>query len=201
MYKSVSFMLAALALIAPAANAVTLAVVPAAPAANVGSTFSVDVVASGVGTGAPSIGAYDVDLSYDSSLLSFNNLTLGTGLDVRGLGSLPGSDASVPGKVNVFEVSFDTIPDLNQLQPDTFTLFTLTFNAAAAGTSALQLTLNALSDAAGSALAASLQSGSVTVSPVPLPPTVWLLLSGLAGLVVTRTRRPADRLSIPGWAA
>jgi hypothetical protein len=110
-------------------------------------------------------------------------------------------DALTASKVNAFEVSLDTEADLNQLQPDTFELFSITFNAAALGTSDLQVTLNALRDAAGNSLDATLQNGSVTIAPVPLPAGVWLLLSDLAGIGLIRTRRPADRLSIPGSVA
>ena len=205
MYKSVSSIFAILAFassFAPAANAVTLSVIPEGPAVNVGSTFSVDVMASGLVDGAaPSIGTYDLDLSYNSSVVSFASATFGTGLDVLGLGSIQELDSGTPGKVNVFELSLDSEADLNQLQNDTFKLFTLTFNAAAAGSTALGLTVNALGDAAGNSLDATLQNASVAVAPVPLPPAVLLLLSGLCALALTHTRRPADRSSIRSWAA
>lgn len=201
MNKSIELMLAVCALglgVEPAANAVTLSVIPESPTANVGSTFSVDVVASGLVDGAaPSIGTYDLDLSYNSSIASFASIAYGTGLDVLGLGSLQTVTPDTPGTVNVFELSFDTIADLNQLQHDTFKLFTLTFNAAAAGTSALGLTLNALGDANGDSVAATLQNASVVIAPVPLPPTVLLLLSGVVGFALFRTRRPAGGSAIP----
>ena len=205
MNKSVSLMLSVLvvgAALEPAANAVTLSVIPEATSANVGSTFSVDVVASGLLDGAaPSIGTYDLDLNYNSSVLSFANVSFGTGLDVLGLGSIQAPDPSTPGKVNVFELSLDSEADLNQLQHDAFKLFTLTFNAAAVGSSALQLTISALGDAAGNSLDATLQNGSAAVTPVPLPPTLVLFLSGLLGLALIHTRRPAGRPSIPGLVA
>jgi len=176
---------------APAANASLLSVIPQTPSANVGGTLSVDVIASGLlDGGAPSIGTYDLSLAYDSSLLSLAGVTFGSGLDVRGFGSLQDWSASAPGLANVFELSFDSIDDLTQLQPDRFRLFTLTFQADAIGATALTLLINALGDAAGNALTPDIANASATVTAVPLPAVEWLLLSGLATAgFVRRARR------------
>lgn len=184
----------ALALGMPAAQAFTLSVVPQSATTPVGSSFSVDVVASGLGAGsAPSLGGYDLDVSFDASVLSFANVAWGTGLDVHGSGlniQLP--DSSTAGLVNLFEVSFDSGSDLDLLQGDAFTLFTVTFNANAPGTSALTLSQRGpLSDAAGNALTADFNNASVTVAPVPLPAAAWLFASGLAGAMGFARRRSA----------
>jgi hypothetical protein len=55
-----------------------------------------------------------------------------------------------------------------------FTLATFSFNTIAAGNSALSLTLNALGDANGDSLSATLQNGTINVTTVPEPAT-WLL--------------------------
>jgi hypothetical protein len=171
------------------AHAVIISVVPESPTVNVGGTFSVDVIAAGLLDGsAPSIGTYDLNVGYDAALLSLANVTFGNGLDVLGLGSFRDWSASTPGLANVFELSFDAIADLNLLQPDAFTLFTLTFNANSIGTSVFGLTINALGDAAGNSLAANTSNASVSVTPVPLPATPWLLLSGL-GVAANFIRR------------
>jgi hypothetical protein len=168
-----------LGLTAAPANAVMLTIVPESPTVNLGGTFSVDVVAAGLlGGSAPSIGTYDLNVGYDASLLSLANVTFGNGLDVLGLGSLRDASASTAGLANVFELSFDSIANLDLLQPDTFKLFTLTFNANSIGTSVFGLTINALGDSAGNSLSADTTGASVSVTPVPLPPTPWLLLSG-----------------------
>ena len=187
--------------VAPAANAISISVVPQSPAVGVGGMFSVDVVAAGlVGGSAPSIGTYDLNVGYDAALLSLANVTFGTGLDVLGLGSFQDTSASMPGVANVFELSFDTIAALNSLQPDAFTLFTLTFNANSIGTSLFGLTINALGDAAGNPLAADLSNASVTVTPVPLPATPWLLLSGLGvAAVFLRHRKLRVSAQAASW--
>jgi hypothetical protein len=118
-------------------------------------------------------------------------ITFGTGLDVLGLGlNFQGFDDTVAGLVNAFDVSLDSIADLNSLQPGAFTLFTVTFNAMSEGASLLGLTANALSSAEGSSLAAAALNGSSVsvVAPVPLPAAAWLLISGLAGAGVFRRK-------------
>jgi hypothetical protein len=110
---------------------------------------------------------------------------LGDQLDLLGLGSLasatPGS-----GLVNVFELSFDSVDDLNNLQAADFILARLLFDTASAGISALTLNINALGDAFGDALTANVQDGSVTVTSttiVPEPSSILLLLLGSLFLV------------------
>jgi hypothetical protein len=182
----------------PAADALTLSVVPQASTVNVGGTVSVDVVASDlVGGGAPSLGDYDLVLSFDSSVLSFSGIAFGTGLNVTGVPSLIQDYAVGSGSVNAYESSFEDTNDLNGLQPGAFTLFTITFNAAQVGASLLSLGVNALGNAAGTgSLAADVVNGAsiaVTGAPaVPLPAAGWLLLTGLAGVgSLVRRRRGA----------
>lgn len=128
-------------------QAQTLTVTPSAQTVDVGDAVSVDLRISGLGDGAaPSVGVFDIDFTFDPSLLSFSTVSYGTGLDVLGLGSL---QATTPGAgtVNLFELSFDTADDLNAFQSDSFTLATLTFNTLAFGASQLTLSLNAVGDA------------------------------------------------------
>jgi len=180
----------------PAADAFTLSLVPQTSTVGAGGTLSVDVVASDLGAGvAPSIGAYDLDLSFDPSVLSFDSFVLGTGLSVTGVAS--DHEGSVDGGLfSVFELSWEDTADLNALQADAFTLFTMTFNALNAGTSLLSLHVNAVSTAEGADLFADALNGasvSVTGAPaVPVPAAVWLLLSGLAGMGALK-RRAAQR--------
>jgi hypothetical protein len=159
-------------------QAATISVLPASQTVSVGSAAIVDLAASGFTSGtAPSIGTYDVNVGFDPSLLAFVSATFGTGLDVLGLGSIQTVTPGF-GTVNLFELSFDTPADLNALQPNTFRLATLVFNAVAPGTSPLMLTANALGDATGAGLPASVSNGSVVIgAPTAVPePAAWLLL-------------------------
>jgi hypothetical protein len=168
----------------PAAEAFTLSLVPQSATVAQGGTIAVDVVASDLLSGsAPSLGAYDLNVQFDTGALSVAGVTFGTALDLFGLGDIQQLDSSVPGVLNAFEVSFDSASDLNALQVGAFTLFTITFNATDLGPTMLGLAVNSLSSAEGSALTAdTLNGASIEVTAVPLPAAGWLLLSGLAAL-------------------
>ena len=134
--------------------------------ANVNLYFSqvVDVV---------SLGAFDLDISFNPTILSFNSITfgdpvLGDQLDIFGLGSVTGSDASTPGILNLFEFSLDDPLDLENLQAGNFVLATLTFDTLAFGTSPLSLSANAVGDAQGDPFPVDLVNGNINVVGVPV---------------------------------
>jgi hypothetical protein len=186
MRKSISAFSAALLLaigLVPSAEAFTIEIVPQSPGVDLGGTFTVDVRASDlVDGGAPSIGSFDLNVLFDAAILSVSSVTFGSGLDLAGFGTVNDVADSTPGLLSAFEVSFDSVADLNTLQPGAFTLFTITFLANASGTSALDLSVNAIANAEGQALVPdTLSNASVTVAPVPLPAAGWLLLSSIAG--------------------
>ena len=64
---------------------------------------------------APSLGTFDLDLSFNNSILSLDSVAFGDQLDILGLGSL---QIATPGTgiVNLYELSFDSVDDLNNLQ-------------------------------------------------------------------------------------
>jgi hypothetical protein len=163
-----------------------------------GDAVSVEVVVSGLGAWvAPSISTLDLDLSFDSSLLSysgavFGDPVLGDQLDLfAGFADMLASDLG-GGVTNLYELSFDFPADLDDFQADAFTLVTVTFDTLAAGTSNLALSLNVLGDANGDPLSPTLENGSITVNGpngVPEPVTAGLLVLGLIGLGLRPRRR------------
>jgi len=161
-----------------------------------GNSVNVDIGISGLASGAaPSLSGYDVNLSFDSTYLSFagvvfGDATLGNQLDLASLGSTTISELAGIGLVNLFELSGDTAEDLNTLQADSFNLATVTFDVLNVGTSLLQLDLNALADADGNALSAVTLSAPVTT--VPLPSAFLLMAPALAGLMCAGKRRQKD---------
>ena len=171
-------------------EAATLSVYPSSQTVAVGANVFVDINVAGLGAaGAPSVGAYDLSVSYDSLLLTFESAIFGHELDIFLLGSNPsGVSTTLPNTVNVFEVSLDSVANLNNLQSADFTLFRLTFTGAALGTSPIGISVNALADSAGDSLARSVVGGNVTVAAVPAPAAGWLLATGLT-FMAARIRR------------
>ena len=184
--KTTWIFLGAALLLTPAApaRAIMLDIDPAAQTVNLNDPATVKLNISGLGAGvAPSLSGLDVDIGFDPSVLSFTSVVFGTGLDLLGLGSVT-QVTPAANSVNLLELSLDSVADLNALQPAAFTLATLTFATAGVGTSPLTIAVNALGDAVGDPLMATVSPGSVTVNAVAVPePATWLLvLSGLLAI-------------------
>lgn len=169
--------------LASLSGATEISVAPSTQATTPGMPVTVDVLVSGLGDGtAPSIGAYDIRLGFDSAVLSLadpqTDITFGTGLDIFGFGTLTDIQGTNP--VDVAETSFDDPADIDALQPNAFTLFSVVFTALAEGVSAISVSVNSITDADGSALTIdSVVGGQVQVSPLPIPGVAVLLSLGL----------------------
>ena len=175
-------------------HATTLAVMPVAQAVSVGDSVTVNLQISGLGTGL-ALGVFDIDFGFDPALLSLSKVQFGNGLDVLGLGSFQAATPGI-GSINLFEVSFDTAADLNALQPDSFDLATLVFNALTSGTSAFTLSVNALGDADGIAFPIAVLDGSATIgASVPEPGTYALCIIGFSALGIA-LRRKKQRIGV-----
>lgn len=176
---------------------VDLSIVPPAQTIGIGSPFTVSINASGlVNEGAPSLSAFDLDVSFDASLVQFDDLTfgdpsLGEQLDLGDLGSIRAFDSSTPGLVNLYELSQDPAEVLDGTQAGAFTLAVLQFTALAPGESSLTMSINSLADADGAGFDFEAAEASVTVVPeVPSAALVSLLLAaGWPVLARTRWRR------------
>ena len=104
-----------------------------------------------------------------------------------GLGSLTDVNSSTPGVVNVFELSFDDPVDLDALQSDVFTLFTVNLRVLDFGDHNLSLEVLDLGDADGALLTAQTSEANIAVAPpvaVPAPATLSLWLAGMAWVVI-----------------
>lgn len=165
--------------------ALSLSFNPSSSSINVGDSIDIGIVVSGLEAGVD-LGAFDISINYDSTILGFNTYTLGNGLgdvaagDADNLSS--GDDGA--GNINLAELSY--LWDLSS-QPDSFTLATISFSGIGAGTSPLLFSNVTLSDYWGYPLTATTENGSVSIiasstAPVPEPATMLLMATGLAGM-------------------
>jgi hypothetical protein len=179
---------------------VILSINPLSQTVSLGSQASFDVDISGLG-GGTALGTYDINLGFDSTLLSYDNTVFGNQVDISGLGDIQ-SVTPGTGTVEVFELSLDSPAELNSLQAPAFTLATLTFGTLAVGVSSpITLSVNALGDAYGNLITAALQDGAISVtstSTVPEPKTTVLIcLGSLAVLLVILFTPPVSIWGAP----
>ena len=140
---------------------VVLSIVPASQTVAPGSQVSLDVYVSGLGGGS-ALGVYDINIGFDSTVLSYSSISFGNQINISGTGDVQIVTPGV-GTVEVFELSLDSVTNLNSLQTPAFRLATLKFSmSASGGSSPITLSVNALGDASGNSITARIQNGSVT---------------------------------------
>ena len=190
-------------LIGRAEAAPIVSISPSTTLAATGSTFSVDLIVSGLtGLAGGAVGGLGATVSFDDAVLTGVSYAIGAGLFPGAAGA---SDLSFGFfAAGVLDLFFGVDPAIGgaalaAAQGTGFVLATLTFNATAAGVSGLTLSDVALSDPDGFALASGSANGKVCVSaaggpcPAAVPePASFLLLSatGLAFAVRRRLARP-----------
>jgi hypothetical protein len=201
--SSVRVLLAGLLLMTLPATAATLSFAPVMQQGQIGDTIAVDVLAAGLVAGAaPSLGLYNLDITYDGLLLSLANVlygdpVLGNQLALLGLPSVQAFGPGVGTSVNVFEASLNTEAELNTLQADAFRLFRLEFDAIGTGVSPLTMVVNEFLDASQTNPAPiaidSAGTASVTIGVIPEPSTFTLIIAGFAAACLTHRRLLAHR--------
>ncbi|MFC1615390.1 cohesin domain-containing protein [Patescibacteria group bacterium] len=151
---------------------------PSSSSIGVGDPIDIDINISGLEI--DNLATFDFNINYDDTVLNFVDYALGSELgdisigdaDDWSLGNLGG------GVINLTEESW--LWDFD-LQPDSFTLATVSFTGNSIGISPLSFSNVILGDDWGDPLSATLERGSVNV--VPIPSTCLLLLFGLVGMV------------------
>jgi hypothetical protein len=169
------------------AEAITIIFDPVSQNVALGNPAGVDLIISGLGDlSAPSLSAYDLDISFVPTILSFNNVVYGNQLDIFGLGFPIQWTTSGSGTINLTELSLNTPSDLDTYQLGSFTLATLYFDTIGFGNSPLNVSINALGDALGDPLTANVDSGWINVTDgsqsVPEPSSLILIASGVFAL-------------------
>ncbi len=181
----------ALCLIPFSATAITIGFEPASQTVEVGDTLSVDVVVSDLG--GEIVSAYDLDITYDASILTATDVSFGLLLgDEAWWEVLNDSDLSTPGLVDLAQVSLLSDAELDALQPDDeFTLATIEFLAIDLGESSLDFVFDAFNDIKGfnaEPLDVDPVSGGVRVIPEPHSALVFALGALIVGASVSRRR-------------
>ncbi len=177
-------------------QAAIVEIAPATQTATVGGTASIDIIVDGLAAGGPdSLGAFELNLSYDPAVLTFDAVLFGSLLGDESLGeSIRITDDTTPGLLRLAEVSLLTPIELDVLQPASFTLATVAFIGASLGHSVLNLSGVVLSDSLGTSIPVSgtvpANGASVHVTAIPEPTgcAVWLLL--MVATIARCTRRP-----------
>jgi len=178
------------------ANAMMLSIQPSTQNVEVSDIFTVDFMVSDFKP--DTIAAFDLFLSYDSSILNAVSFDFGGSLgDPFFFETFQDADLGTPGLVNIAELSLLFDFELDSLQAGMFSLGTLTFAAIGEGISALNWELDPfgfidIKDGFGDLLNVTANNGSVTVGDIsiglPEPGTFGLLLIGLMGTFCSKRR-------------
>lgn len=181
--------LLAVALTGPA-RAATISLLPSDVNPPVGGTFSLDIMVDGLGaSGAPSVGGFQIDLSFDGGLLAGQSVSFGSAL---GTGSQVFTSESIgAGSVTLNAVSLLAPATLDALQGASVLLGSVAFQRldAAAGTIGFGSVL--LSDSFGSAINVTAATGASMGTAVPEPTAALVFAVGT--LVVASALRGRQR--------
>jgi hypothetical protein len=189
MKKILLFVIPLFLAICTQSHAVVLSVDPISQSVGLGSQVSFNINVAGLGNGI-AMGTYDINLGFNPGLLAYSGIAFGTQIDLFGLGDVR-TVTPDNGTVGVFELSLESVSDLNAFQAPAFRLATLSFQTLALGTnSPITLSVNALGDAFGNSITTSLQNSSVSVMAVPEPEEWVLMLLGtwLVGFQIKRKK-------------
>ncbi len=174
------------------AQAVSLNFVPSSQTVGIGMPVSVDVQISGLGTAGEIVSAFDLDVTYNPAVLAATNVTFGPFLgDPFFFEALTDFNLSTAGIVDFSELSLLFDFELESLQPDTFVLASLDFDAIGAGTSGLSFILDSINDFKGLNGEIldfeNVGNGSITVTPEPT--SLLLFGTGMVGMIGWQIRK------------
>jgi hypothetical protein len=156
----------------------------------VGNSVDVEVQIAGlVGGALPSLGAYDLTIGFDETVLDFTGIVFTSVLGTPGVFSLTSGPTEGTGTVQFSQVSL--LINLTS-QADAFTLATLSFLALGEGDGDLDFTglgTTSLSDEGGGSLFPDLGSATGASVIVPEPALLGLLAAGFAASLRKLRRR------------
>lgn len=188
--KKLSLVVFLLSVLTGTSFALTFALVPQQQTVLTGQSFSEVLLASDYQPDL--LGAFQVDLAFTATIVSFGNAQF-----LFGLGTVPSEAVTFveqlsPGLVRLGEVSLLDTPSLQSLQSgNPLPLAILNFVAGETGFSQLALQNAIVGDANGNPLLPTLAS-AVDVNVVPEPATLVFFGTGLMGLMLWRWKLRAS---------
>ena len=188
--------LVAMGLCVEAHAAPIISFAPVTQTVNIGDTAVVAIQISGLTAGtAPALGAWALDIDYNPAIVGIDflagNATFGLALrpPLEPL-SDQGSNPSLAGTLNLYEIAFADPGVLAGFQGDTFTLATLSFTALAQGVSPLNARILELSNENGVAIAgAQTTPGEIRVGNVVPEPATGMFATALVLAALSERRR------------
>lgn len=182
------------------ASAVSINLVPANQSIALGGSAIVDLIVGGV---PPAIGAWDVTLLFNSTLLAWEGVTFGSQLDAGILGSDQSTSPGIAsGNGQLSEVSFELPATLAGIQFSSFTLASFQFKGIFDGVAPVQIANVSLSDELGNSIAnfgldptARITIGSATSVP-DQGSSAFGLAIGLGALLAVSGKRRATNLVV-----
>ena len=164
---------------AMAANIVALNITPLAQNHHIGASFTADLIVSGL-EGQMDLGAFNLNLNYDTNILMFESYALASGIGSDAL------DLSM-GDLGNGSINLAACID-NPTLEDSFSIATLSFSGISSGIAALSIADYAIFyDGAHNAIDLhGSVSGIVNVNAAPVPAAAWPLGTGLIGLAALR---------------
>jgi hypothetical protein len=179
-------------------EAMSISFQPAAQTINGGDFFAVDVIVSGLSSANEIVSAFDLDVTYNPSILEGTGVTFSALLGDTALFEADNGAVLTSGRIDFWMLSYLSDAELVALmQPNSFSLATLSFLTLGAGTTNLlfdPVTAPGIDvkgfDAAPLNLDVSYASVTVVAqsNSVPEPPTILLCLVGF-GVLARRLSR------------
>ena len=179
---------------AQAAISASFSFLPGVQNVVIGNSVFVEIYSTESG-GPGALGSFDLDMTFDPSIMSFVGASGGTGFGISTGLLLDTTNAGI-GKINLSESSFESPATLVGSQANMFLLATLELSADALGSSALGFTFMDASDENGFSIQAAGGTGSISVSSSVIPEPASVLGLGVllcSGLLVRPSRRLAAR--------